>query len=50
MFKIDHLIDSNSFFLTYCAFEIPSNLLLKRFRPSVSLTRLMLDNLDLMRT
>jgi MFS family permease len=29
------------FFFTYCAFEIPSNLLLKRFRPSVWLPSIM---------
>ncbi|KAH8811087.1 major facilitator superfamily domain-containing protein [Xylogone sp. PMI_703] len=30
------------FFLTYCAFEIPSNLLLKRFRPSIWLPSIMI--------
>jgi sugar phosphate permease len=29
------------FFFTYCAFEIPSNLLLKRFRPSIWLPSIM---------
>ncbi|KAK5561295.1 hypothetical protein LTR46_000100 [Exophiala xenobiotica] len=29
------------FFFTYCAFEVPSNLLLKRFRPSVWLPSIM---------
>lgn len=29
------------FFFTYCAFEVPSNLLLKRFRPSVWLPAIM---------
>lgn len=30
------------FFFTYCAFEIPSNLLLKRFRPSIWLPSIMI--------
>ena len=29
------------FFFTYCAFEIPSNLLLKRLRPSIWLPSIM---------
>ena len=34
--------DSLVFFFTYCAFEVPSNLLLKRFRPSIWLPSIMI--------
>lgn len=35
------LIESAVFFFTYCLFEVPSNLLLKRFRPSIWLPSIM---------
>ncbi|KFY75270.1 hypothetical protein V499_04731 [Pseudogymnoascus sp. VKM F-103] len=35
-------IASTVFFLTYCAFEVPSNLLLKRVRPSIWLPSIMI--------
>ncbi|KAF2150906.1 MFS general substrate transporter [Myriangium duriaei CBS 260.36] len=37
----DYSLCATVFFFTYCAFEIPSNLLLKRFRPSIWLPSIM---------